>query len=164
MTAKKKKPAAKRTPKKPREREAPTGRRGAPRAAINLDILKGLATIGASLDESATVLGCSTRTLNRRRDCVDALKKGELQGNVSLKRSMFRLAVGIPDPNDPTGQRFLVQPNVTMAIWVSKNRLGWSDMPDPLGTKDIPALGVSRTTPDDDTDSQGNVAPPAGAA
>ena len=164
----KKKPAAKRTPRKPRKRETPTGRVGAPRAAIDMDTLRGLASIGATLEEAAEVLGVSKMTLLRRRDCVAAIKRGELRGNVSLKRSMFRLAVGIPDPADNTGQRFLVAPNVVMAIWVSKNRIGWRDNPEEGATRDLPGMKVSRAAPtatdDGSDDSPGNTKAPNGAA
>jgi hypothetical protein len=139
----------KRSPSKPRRgREPASGARGAPRAVIDLAQLEALAAIGCSVDEMAAVMGVSSRTLERRPDCVAARKKGELQGNMSLKRTMWRSANGTLDPDDVAGiargtQRYLIAPDRTMQIWVSKNRLGWRDQPDlTLGDGTLPTLAV----------------------
>jgi hypothetical protein len=81
-----------------------------PRKKIDPDQVRQLAAIGCSQSEIGSILKCSVDTLKRR--FADAIKDGELEGNASLKRMQWIAAKN---------------GNVTMQIWLGKQRLGQSD-------------------------------------
>lgn len=58
----------------------------------------------------AAVLNCSVDTLGRR--FAEVIEKGRKQGNMSLKRKQYEVAMG---------------GNVTMLIWLGKQRLDQTD-------------------------------------
>jgi AraC-like DNA-binding protein len=69
-----------------------------------------LASVGCTVGEIASVLGCNRSTLQRR--FAAAIEKGFEEGNASLRKKQFELAM--------TGDR-------TMLVWLGKQRLGQSD-------------------------------------
>lgn len=81
-----------------------------PKKEIDEDQVLKLAAINCSLAEMAAVLNCSVDTLGRR--FAEVIEKGRKQGNMSLKRKQFEVAMG---------------GNVTMLIWLGKQRLDQSE-------------------------------------
>ena len=84
-----------------------------PRKQINLQQVEALATIGATDDEIATVLGISTDTVGRRKKdnpgFKEALKRGRDKGKVTLRRLQWKSAQA---------------GNVAMLIFMGKQLLG----------------------------------------
>jgi len=80
-----------------------------PRAKIDIDPkqVEDMASIGCTVDEIATILGCSGRTLQRR--FVTPIERGRSRLNRSLRRKQAELALN---------------GNVTMLIWLGKQYLG----------------------------------------
>lgn len=81
-----------------------------PKLEINESQVESLAAINCTMDEIASVIGCSKDTLERRFAAV--IKKGRENGKSSLRRKMWELAQ---------------KGNVTMCIWLSKQLLGYTD-------------------------------------
>ena len=75
-----------------------------------LTLIEELAKIGCSGDEIGRKLGVTGKTIRNRFS--DLLEKGESEGNAQLKKAQFDSALG---------------GNVSMLIWLGKNRLGQSD-------------------------------------
>lgn len=80
------------------------------RAKIDAAQIEELAACSLTVAEIAAVCGCHVRTIQRR--CAAALEKGRLRCDASLRRRQYELAVG---------------GNVTMLIWLGKQRLGQRD-------------------------------------
>jgi DNA-binding XRE family transcriptional regulator len=83
---------------------------GRPRIQVDEKLLEDLASIGCTTEEMATILGVSKRTLETRFCAV--IEKGRADLDMSLRRQQVTVA--------KTG-------NVTMLIWLGKQRLGQSD-------------------------------------
>lgn len=83
---------------------------GRPLKPVDEKQVEQLAAIDCTNEEIASVVGCSVDTLTRR--FADVLIKGRENGKASLKRMMWKAATS---------------GNVTMQIWLSKNRLGYRD-------------------------------------
>ena len=84
---------------------------GRPKAKVDVDILKNLASIGCPTYEIASVLNVSARTLNRNfAEIIDQYKE---RGKASLRKKMYDKAVK--------------KDNTMMQIFLSKNYLGMSD-------------------------------------
>lgn len=81
-----------------------------PRKNIDPDQVRRLAMINCSNAEIASVVGCSTDTIERRFAAV--IKEGREQGRSSLKRMMWEAAQ---------------KGNISMMIFLSKQMLGYSD-------------------------------------
>lgn len=81
-----------------------------PKKNIDPDQVRRLAMINCSNAEIASVVGCSTDTIERRFAAV--IKEGREQGRSSLKRMMWEAAQ---------------KGNITMMIFLSKQMLGYSD-------------------------------------
>lgn len=130
-TAKKstRKKPAKKTSRKPSSNGKHPG--GAPRIQFDLEEIGKLAALHCTDEEIAAFVGCSVDTIMRRRkdtpEFCEVLEKGKAQGRISLRRAMFR--------NAESG-------NATMQIWLSKNWLGYQDMP-PIEDKRDHALVLS---------------------
>ena len=71
-----------------------------------------LAGIMASWDEIASHIGWSKSTLEKNEDAKEAYRIGMDTGKCSLKRAMFKNAIG---------------GNATMQIWLSKIHLGYKE-------------------------------------
>ena len=84
---------------------------GRPKAKVDVDILKNLASIGCPTYEIASVLNVSARTLKRNfAEIIDQYKE---RGKASLRKKMYDKAVK--------------KDNTMMQIFLSKNYLGMSD-------------------------------------
>jgi hypothetical protein len=89
---------------------------GRPRAEINIEQVKTLAGLNCTEQEIAAVLGITHRTWIRHKkqdpELEEMVEQGKLTGNASLRRTQWQTAM---------------DGNVTMQIWLGKNRLGQSD-------------------------------------
>ena len=84
---------------------------GSPKAEVDVEILKNLASIGCPTYEIASVMNVSARTLKRNfAEIIDQYKE---RGKASLRKKMFDKAVK--------------KDNTMMQIFLSKNYLGMSD-------------------------------------
>ena len=84
---------------------------GRPRAKVDIEILKNLASIGCPNYEIASVMNVSARTLKRNfAEIIDQYKQ---KGKASLRKKMYDKAVK--------------KDNTMMQIFLSKNYLGMSD-------------------------------------
>ena len=84
---------------------------GRPRAKVDIEILKNLASIGCPNYEIASVMNVSARTLKRNfAEIIDQYKQ---KGKASLRKKMYDKAVK--------------KDNTMMQIFLSKNLLGMSD-------------------------------------
>ena len=88
---------------------------GRPRFFIDFDIVERLAKIQCTVEEIASVLGCSTRTLERSAKFSRIHKKGKDEGRASLRRLQWKGAN---------------EGNVTMQIWLGKQYLGQREKAD----------------------------------
>ena len=84
---------------------------GSPKAKVDVEILKNLASIGCPTYEIASVMNVSARTLKRNfAEIIDQYKE---RGKASLRKKMYDKAVK--------------KDNTMMQIFLSKNYLGMSD-------------------------------------
>ena len=84
---------------------------GRPKAKVDVEILKNLASIGCPNYEIASVMNVSARTLKRNfAEIIDQYKQ---KGKASLRKKMYDKAVK--------------KDNTMMQIFLSKNYLGMSD-------------------------------------
>ncbi len=84
---------------------------GRPKAEVDVEILKNLASIGCPTYEIASVMNVSARTLNRNyAEIIDQFRE---KGKASLRKKMWDKAVK--------------KDNTNMQIWLSKNYLGMKD-------------------------------------
>lgn len=83
---------------------------GRPRIQIDRKLLEDLASIGCTTPEMARILGVSEDTLERR--FAGIIEKGRANLDMSLRRKQVEVA--------QTG-------NVTMLIWLGKQRLDQKD-------------------------------------
>jgi hypothetical protein len=91
-------------------------RRGRPRAEVDPKTVERLAAILCTVEEIATVCGCSKDTLERNFAAV--LKRGRDAGRASLRRAQWKAAQ---------------KGNPTMLIWLGKQYLGQRDRPEMTG-------------------------------
>lgn len=89
---------------------------GRPKAQINLEQVKTLAGLSCTEPEIASVIGINYATWKRHKrenpELEEMVEQGKLTGNASLRRKQWETAM---------------EGNVTMQIWLGKNRLGQSD-------------------------------------
>ena len=83
---------------------------------LDLDIIKGLAAIGATQEEIATIAGVSATRLRKEIEgnpaCAMALELGTAELKTSLRRTQVQMALS---------------GNVPLLIWLGKQCLGQSD-------------------------------------
>jgi len=84
---------------------------GRPKKEVDIKILGNLASIGCTIEECASVMGVSARTL--RRNYAEIIDQNREKGKASLRKKMFDKAI----KKDST----------PMQIWLSKNYLGMKD-------------------------------------
>ena len=84
---------------------------GRPKAKVDVEILKNLASIGCPTYEIASVMNVSARTL--KRNFAEIIDQYREQGKASLRKKMYDKAVK--------------KDNTMMQIFLSKNMLGMSD-------------------------------------
>lgn len=82
------------------------------RVVIDEKELFELARTDATVSEIAARFGCHHDTIYKSAQWFGILQKGREDGNCSLKRRMFEIAMS---------------GNVTMLIWLSKQRLGYKE-------------------------------------
>lgn len=103
------------------------GLRGPKTRQIDYALVEDLAAIDCNDTELMAVLHMpmSTYTKRKREDPLfcEAINRGRAIGNEKIRRKMFDLAM---------------EGNVTMLIWLSKNRLGYTDK----STQEISATGT----------------------
>lgn len=81
-----------------------------PRLKIDVGLVEKLASIHCTMEEIASVCGCSVDTLERR--FADVIKRAKNKGKSSLRRHQWELAQ---------------KGNATMLIWLGKQLLDQSD-------------------------------------
>jgi hypothetical protein len=86
---------------------------GRPLKQIDEKQVEELASIDCTNDEIAAVMGCSADTIERR--FAGAIKRGRENGKASLKRQLWKSAMGGRD---------------AVLIFLAKNRLGYADKVD----------------------------------
>ena len=87
-----------------------------PKSEIDLDELEKLCAMQCTDQEIASILGVSTRTIERRRKVQhfrEAMERGKAKGRVSVRRNLFRLATS---------------GNLGANIFLAKNLLGYKDV------------------------------------
>lgn len=87
-----------------------------PKSKIDLGELEKLCAMQCTDQEIASILGVSTRTIERRRKVQifrEAMERGKAKGRVSVRRNLFRLA--------GSG-------NLGANIFLAKNLLGYKDV------------------------------------
>lgn len=84
---------------------------GRPKKEVDVKILGNLASIGCTIEECASVMGVSARTL--RRNYAEIIDQNREKGKASLRKKMFDKAIK--------------KDNTPMQIWLSKNYLGMKD-------------------------------------
>lgn len=84
---------------------------GRPKKDLDPEIIKNLAAINCTMEEIASVMGCSKDTIERRFAAI--VKEGRDTGKVSLRREMWKAVKE--------------KGNITMMIWLSKQLLGYTD-------------------------------------
>jgi len=84
---------------------------GRPKKEVDVKILGNLASIGCTIEECASVMGVSARTL--RRNYAEIIDQNKEKGKASLRKKMFDKAIK--------------KDNTHMQIWLSKNYLGMKD-------------------------------------
>ena len=89
----------------------PQSKVGRPKAEVDVEILKNLASIGCPTYEIASVMNVSARTL--KRNFAEIIEQNREKGKASLRKKMYDKAVK--------------KDNTMMQIFLSKNMLGMSD-------------------------------------
>ena len=89
----------------------PQSKVGRPKAEVDVEILKNLASIGCPTYEIASVMNVSARTL--KRNFAEIIDQNREKGKASLRKKMYDKAVK--------------KDNTMMQIFLSKNMLGMSD-------------------------------------
>lgn len=89
---------------------------GRPERPIDIQLVRGLASIGCTDDEICILVGCCRQTLHTRKqadpELLDALEIGRAEMKISLRRKQLTVALA---------------GNVGMLIWLGKQLLGQSD-------------------------------------
>lgn len=83
---------------------------GRPQKKIDSSVVQKLAMIMCTMNEIASVVGCSVDTLERR--FADIIKEGQNKGKTSLRRWQYQAAE---------------KGNTAMLIWLGKQHLGQSE-------------------------------------
>lgn len=83
---------------------------GRPMKQIDAEMVRKLASIFCTMEQIASMVGCSVDTLERR--FADVIKNGRDNGKTSLLKKQFEMAMG---------------GNISMLIWLGKQHLGQSD-------------------------------------
>jgi len=110
--------------------------RGRPRLELDTDLLAELAGIQCTLDEMASILGCSVDTLQRHEEFAAIIAAGRVQGRMSVRRTQYALAM--------SGDK-------TMLIWLGKQWLGQRDQAS-VETRELPPLIVGLYDPEGDAE------------
>lgn len=96
---------------------------GRPKFKINYDKVEAMASVMATEEEIAAVLGCDVRTLQRDDEFCRIYKKGLKEGKMSLRRTQYELA----------------KKSASMAIFLGKQYLGQTDKVETV-VKEVPLI------------------------
>jgi len=137
---------------KPRKRNPRKGE-GRPETKINWRQFSALCEIDCTQVEICSVLGINDKTLEKHckmdqgKSFSDFYEEKRNLGNRSLRRAMWLDVMGCPAEYDKKGNciREEIKPNITMKIWLSKQRLGYTDKQEHTG-KDGAALNEIKIT------------------
>ena len=89
-----------------------SSKRGRPKKKIDYELVEKLAYIQCTQEEISSILGISTRTLQRDKEFCRIYKNGMDNGKMSLRRLQWKAAE---------------KGNNTMLIWLGKQYLGQTD-------------------------------------
>lgn len=124
--------------KKKGKRGPAKGEGGRPPIELDETTFKELCKIQCTLVEIAAILKVSEPTLitwvkrTYNDTFLSVFKKFSSEGKMSLRRTMFRTAIGTPTrvDRDDKGKSVIIEgikPNPTIQIWLSKQHLGMTD-------------------------------------
>jgi hypothetical protein len=99
-----------------------------PKLEIDPEQVENMAAIGCTVDEMATILGCSGRTLQKR--FFTPIERGRSRLNRSLRRKQAEMALN---------------GNVTMLIWLGKQYLGQRERIDETRREEV--VTIERIAP-----------------
>ena len=106
---------------------------GRKKVKIDYDTVKNLAKICCTQEEIASVMGCSVKTLQRRRQFNKAYQDGLNEARASLRRLQWKKAL---------------EGNVPMQIFLGKNILGQRDkFPEDERTEDKEKVTIINDLP-----------------
>lgn len=97
---------------------------------LNIEQIKQLAAIDCSYAEMSAVLGCDPSTLTKSKAYSQAIQAGRGQGNVSLRRKQWDVAM---------------QGSARMLEWLGKQRLGQRDKQD-IKHEGVEMINVTTTS------------------
>jgi hypothetical protein len=132
---------------------------GRPRKEINFDELEKLIGIGHTGEECANWFGIDYDTLNARikekfnMGFSDFFKKKNTAFKSSLRRMQFKTALGEKVTDEKGNDYYLINPSVTMLIWLGKQYLDQRDKNETeLTSKDL-NIKIEIVKPDSDKSS-----------
>lgn len=96
-------------------KEKPKKPRGRPKVEINLKEAEKLGMLHCTLEECSAWLNVQVSTLSMRPDFLEAFKRGQQNGKMSLRRMQLRAAEN---------------GNTALLIFLGKNLLGQTDKPE----------------------------------
>lgn len=128
-TSKKKRPAKKIAAKKPAVRKAAGGRPPHKPTPELRDRASRLVGYGLIRKQVAKIMRLDDKTVSKYYS--DELQTGDLQANVTVAASLYRMAVGAPAQYDENGNllREEQKPIPLVAIFWAKARMGWQPPP-----------------------------------
>lgn len=85
---------------------------GRPKMEIDYRLVEDLGSIMCTMNEIASILGCSTSKLEKDEEFMRVYKKALDNGKMSLRRQQYQLAM---------------KGNCTMLIWLGRQYLGQTD-------------------------------------
>lgn len=85
---------------------------GRPKMEIDYKLVEDLGSIMCTMNEIASILGCSTSKLEKDEEFMRVYKKALDNGKMSLRRQQYQLAM---------------KGNCTMLIWLGRQYLGQTD-------------------------------------
>lgn len=80
---------------------------------VDDDTIEKLASIHCTMEEIATIAGCSKDTIERRPELMEKIERARADGKASLRRHQWTLAQ---------------KGNATLLIWLGKQLLGQKDI------------------------------------
>lgn len=94
---------------------------GRPKMEIDYKLVEDLGSIMCTMNEIASILGCSTSKLEKDEEFMRVYKKALDNGKMSLRRQQYQLAM---------------KGNCTMLIWLGRQYLGQTDKVESEGEED----------------------------
>lgn len=91
-------------------------KRGRPPLVFDQEAALKMSAVGCSIEQIATVMGCSASYIHARKDFMEEHAKAFENVRTSLRSRQIDVAMGSPE--------FGQAPNTTMLIWLGKQYLG----------------------------------------